>query len=78
MSSAAAVFELGDFALHAGGVLPDAKLVYRTYGTLSAARLTNTCRSRPRSPDASMKPSPSGPRCAMESFIRCRAPRSAA
>lgn len=38
MSRDAEVFELGDLALHAGGVLADAKLVYRTYGTLARDR----------------------------------------
>ena len=32
------VFELGDLALQCGGRLPDAKLAYKTYGTLNAAR----------------------------------------
>ena len=32
------VFALGDVALHAGGVLPDAKIVWKTHGTLNAAR----------------------------------------
>src|ERR1044071_9466450 len=32
------VFELGDVALQCGGRLPDAKLAYKTYGTLNAAR----------------------------------------
>jgi homoserine O-acetyltransferase/O-succinyltransferase len=32
------VFALGDLPLHAGGVLPDAKLVWKTHGTLNAAR----------------------------------------
>ncbi len=32
------VFALGDLALHRGGVLPDAKLVWRAHGTLSPAR----------------------------------------
>lgn len=36
--SEAEVFALGDLALHTGGVLPDAKLVYRTYGTLGRDR----------------------------------------
>jgi homoserine O-acetyltransferase/O-succinyltransferase len=31
-------FHLGDMALHKGGVLPDAKLVWKTHGTLNAAR----------------------------------------
>jgi homoserine O-acetyltransferase len=34
VSTAAAVFELGSFALQSGVVLRDAKLVYRSYGTL--------------------------------------------
>jgi homoserine O-acetyltransferase len=32
------VFALGDLKLHRGGVLPDAKLVWRAHGTLSPAR----------------------------------------
>jgi homoserine O-acetyltransferase len=32
------VFALGDLPLHRGGVLPDAKLVWRAHGTLSPAR----------------------------------------
>ena len=36
--TAEGVFELGDMALHKGGVLPDAKLVWKTHGTLNAAR----------------------------------------
>jgi homoserine O-acetyltransferase len=32
------VFALGDLALHTGGTLPDARLVYRTYGTLARDR----------------------------------------
>jgi homoserine O-acetyltransferase len=36
--SEAEVFALGNFALHGGGVLPHAKLVYRTYGTLAHDR----------------------------------------
>jgi homoserine O-acetyltransferase len=32
------VFALGDLPLHKGGVLPDAKLVWKTHGTLSPAR----------------------------------------
>ena len=31
-------FELGDIELQSGGVLPDAKLTYQTYGELNAAR----------------------------------------
>jgi homoserine O-acetyltransferase len=31
------VFQLGDTPLHKGGTLPDAKLVWRTHGTLNAA-----------------------------------------
>ncbi|HEV7455750.1 MAG TPA: alpha/beta fold hydrolase [Roseococcus sp.] len=31
-------FHLGDFPLHRGGVLPDAKLVWRSHGTLSPKR----------------------------------------
>ena len=31
-------FKLGDFELQCGRVLPDAKLVYATYGTLAADR----------------------------------------
>lgn len=31
-------FALGDVALHQGGILPDAKLVWRSHGTLNAAR----------------------------------------
>jgi len=38
MSQRAEVFALGDFALHAGSVLPNAQLVYRTYGTLAPDR----------------------------------------
>lgn len=38
MSNPAEVFELGDFALQSGGVLRDARLVYRTYGTLAPDR----------------------------------------
>jgi len=38
MSDDARVFSLGDLALQAGGVLRDARLVYRTYGTLAADR----------------------------------------
>ncbi len=36
--TAEGVFALGDLALHKGGVLPDAKLVWKTHGTLNAAR----------------------------------------
>jgi homoserine O-acetyltransferase len=32
------VFRLGDLALHRGGVLPDARLVWKAHGTLSPAR----------------------------------------
>jgi homoserine O-acetyltransferase/O-succinyltransferase len=32
------VFSLGDMPLHRGGVLPDAKIVWRSHGTLSPAR----------------------------------------
>jgi homoserine O-acetyltransferase len=32
------IFELGDFPLERGGVLPQARLLYKTHGTLSAAR----------------------------------------
>jgi homoserine O-acetyltransferase/O-succinyltransferase len=32
------VFALGDCILQAGGILPNARLVYKTYGTLDAAR----------------------------------------
>ena len=32
------VFELGEVALESGATLPDARLAYRTYGSLSAAR----------------------------------------
>ena len=32
------VFELGDLPLHGGGTLPGARIVWRTHGTLSAAR----------------------------------------
>ncbi|MGE3290719.1 MAG: alpha/beta fold hydrolase [Geminicoccaceae bacterium] len=32
------VFELGDFALESGITLPDARLAYKTHGTLNAAR----------------------------------------
>jgi homoserine O-acetyltransferase len=38
MSGAGSVFELGPFRLESGAVLPDAKLVYRTYGTLAPDR----------------------------------------
>jgi homoserine O-acetyltransferase len=38
MSDGAAAFELGDFALQDGRRLPDARLVYRTYGTLAPDR----------------------------------------
>jgi homoserine O-acetyltransferase len=38
MSESASVFELGDFRLKDGKVLPAAKLVYKTYGTLAADR----------------------------------------
>ncbi|HEY6882273.1 MAG TPA: alpha/beta fold hydrolase, partial [Polyangiales bacterium] len=37
-SMSVGVFELGAFTLESGGVLPDAKLVYSSYGTLNAAR----------------------------------------
>ena len=33
-----AVFELGDVALQSGATLPDARLAYRTYGSLNAGR----------------------------------------
>jgi homoserine O-acetyltransferase len=36
--TAEGTFHLGDMALHKGGVLPDAKLVWKTHGTLNAAR----------------------------------------
>ena len=32
------VFALGDLPMHAGGVLPDARIVWKTHGTLNAAR----------------------------------------
>jgi homoserine O-acetyltransferase len=32
------VFELGDLPLHKGGTLPNARLAFKTYGTLSAGR----------------------------------------
>jgi homoserine O-acetyltransferase len=38
MSATTGVFELGDLTLHGGGMLPGAKLVYRTHGTLAPAR----------------------------------------
>ena len=38
MSGDVAVFEAGDLALQSGQMLPSARLVYRTYGTLNAAR----------------------------------------
>jgi homoserine O-acetyltransferase/O-succinyltransferase len=34
----AEVFALGDFSLESGRVLPDAKLVYKTYGQLNAEK----------------------------------------
>jgi homoserine O-acetyltransferase len=37
-SNGAATFELGSFTLHSGLVLHDAKLVYKTYGTLAPDR----------------------------------------
>ena len=36
--TAEGTFHLGDMPLHRGGVLPDAKLVWKTHGTLNAAR----------------------------------------
>ena len=36
--TAEGTFHLGDMALHKGGVLPDAKIVWKTHGTLNAAR----------------------------------------
>jgi homoserine O-acetyltransferase len=36
--TAEGIFALGDLKLHKGGVLPDAKLVWKTHGTLNAAR----------------------------------------
>ncbi|WP_043359125.1 alpha/beta fold hydrolase [Belnapia sp. F-4-1] len=38
MTAAEGVFALGDLPLRRGGVLPDAKLVWKTHGTLNAAR----------------------------------------
>src|SRR5215471_8635430 len=38
MSEGAASFELGDFELQGGRVLPGARLIYRTYGTLAPDR----------------------------------------
>jgi homoserine O-acetyltransferase/O-succinyltransferase len=38
MSNAGAVFELGSFRLQSGAILPEARLVYRTIGTLSGDR----------------------------------------
>ncbi|MBL6081286.1 alpha/beta fold hydrolase [Belnapia sp. T18] len=38
MTAAEGVFALGDLSLRHGGVLPDAKLVWKTHGTLNAAR----------------------------------------
>ena len=38
MSADYELFELGDLALHKGGVLSRARIAFRTYGTLSAAR----------------------------------------
>lgn len=38
MSSAEGVFECGDVALERGGTLVDARIVYKTFGTLNAAR----------------------------------------
>ena len=32
------VFELGDLPLHKGGTLPGARIVWKTHGTLNAAR----------------------------------------
>ena len=32
------IFELGDFVLESGAVLPRARLLYKTHGTLNAAR----------------------------------------
>ena len=38
MSEDYSVFELGDFELQSGGVLPDAQLAYKTYGALNASQ----------------------------------------
>jgi homoserine O-acetyltransferase len=38
MSDSSRVFDLGRFELQSGGLLPAAKLVYKTYGTLAADR----------------------------------------
>ena len=38
MASKAEIFELGDLRLQSGAVLPDARLGYKTYGTLGAER----------------------------------------
>ena len=38
MTTAEGVFALGDLPLRRGGVLPDAKLVWKTHGTLNTAR----------------------------------------
>jgi homoserine O-acetyltransferase/O-succinyltransferase len=38
MTDGSAIFELGSFRLQSGMLLPDAKLVYRTYGTLAPDR----------------------------------------
>jgi homoserine O-acetyltransferase len=37
VSNAPDIFELGDVSLLSGGVLPEARLAYKTYGTLNAA-----------------------------------------
>jgi len=38
VSDAGQVFELGSFELRSGAILPDARIVYRSYGTLAADR----------------------------------------
>ncbi len=38
MTTQEGIFELGDWPLHRGGTLPGARIVWKSHGTLNAAR----------------------------------------